>query len=190
MAEDYEQNEQQEEHDADEGQSLWEILNRENSGDSDQYEDEQEEQDEEIAKEDKLEKKFSAKMDNMQKKFEQTMLRERIAKFEVDADELTLDMFKTVASDVKSLEDFDKALNVVNKQAAELRKKAAEYQERLEAEAQDRTAKAWGTGPLGTPTKRGADEEEDRKKRIEKGDTQAGLSALLEGDSMVSGIIS
>lgn len=187
MSEDFE-NEQQEEQD--EGQSLWEILNKnQNQEEDESYEEVQEEMDEEIAKEDKFEKKMSAKMENMQKKFETTLLRERISKFEGEADELTLDMFKSVASDVKSLEDFDKAMSIVNKQAAQLRKTAEEYKAKLEQEAAQQTQAAWGTGPLGTPVKRGDDEVKKQKEAIERGDTHAALSAILEGDSMVDGIL-
>lgn len=185
MAEDFEQMEEQ-----DEGKSLWEILNRDAAADDeDDYSEEQEEMDEEIAKEDKLEKKLSAKMENMQKKFETTLLRERISKFENEADELTLDMFKTVASDVKSLEDFDKAMNVVKKQADQLRKTAEEYKAKLEQEAAQQTQAAWGTGPLGTPVKRGADEVKKQQEAIERGDSHAALAALLEDDPMVGGVL-
>lgn len=188
MVEDIETEEQEQ------TESLWEILQREQAAeesddDETPYQAEQEEQDEEAAKQDKLTKKLSAKMDNMQRKFEQTMLRERIAKFEDSADELTLDMFKTVASDVKSLEDFDKALSVVNKQAAQLRKQAEEYKAKLEQQAAQETAAAWGTGPIGTPNKRTVDEVEARQKKIASGDTNAALAALLEGDSMVGNIL-
>ena len=168
--------------------SIWELLDVPEP-EGEQYEEEEEEQDEAIAKQDKLEKKMTAKMDNMTKKFEQTMLRERLNKFESEADELTLDMFKTVASDVKTLEDFDKALKVVNKQAESLRAKAAEYQKKMEMEAAEQTSRAWGTGPLGTPTKRSQTDDEERQQKIAKGDTHAGLAALLEGDKMVGDII-
>lgn len=185
MAEDFENGQQEEQ---EEEKSIWELLEMDDSSKED-YEEEQEEMDEQIAKEDKLEKKLSAKMENMQKKFESTLLRERISKFENEADELTLDMFKTVASDVKSLEDFDKAMNVVKKQADQLRKTAEEYKAKLEQEAAQQTAAAWGTGPLGTPVKRGDDEVKKQREAIEKGDTHAALSALLEGDPMVGGVL-
>lgn len=163
--------------------SIWDILN-EDEPKADDYEEEQEEADEEVVKQTKLEKKLSAKMEGMEKKFEQTMLRERIGKFEAEADELTLDMFKTVASDVKTVEDFDKVMGLVNKQAAELRAKAEKYQKQLEEQAAQQTANAWGTGPIGTPARR-PDDETELMKKIEGGDSAAALAALLHGDKIV-----
>lgn len=175
----------QEDEQQDEGKSLWEILQREQQGqnEEEEYEAEQEEQDEEIAKENKLEKKLSAKLDKMNQKFEQTMLRERISKFESEADELTLDMFKTIAADVNSVEDFDKAVGLVNKQAAELRKKADEYQQKLNEQAEQQVGKAWGTGPIGaSPVRRTPDYEEQLMERIKQGDDRAAFEAIVGMD--------
>jgi hypothetical protein len=168
----------QQEEQQDEGKSLWEILQREQEqeNESEEYEDEQDQQDE-------LEKKLSAKLDKMNRKFEETMLRERIGKFEESADELTLDMFKTIASDVNTVEDFDRAVGLVAKQAAELRKKAEAYQEQLNKQAEESTAKAWGTGPIGaTPVKRTPDYEEQLMERIKAGDESAAFEAIVGDD--------
>jgi hypothetical protein len=169
------------------GRSLWDILDLEDP-DKDTGEEQQDDMDEEIAREDKLERKMSAKMENMQKKFETTMLRERIGKFESEADELEVDMFRTVASDVKSLEDFDKAMGIVRKQSASLRASAEKYREKLEEEAQQATARAWGTGPVGTPQKRSPDMDKERDERIKGGDNKAALEALMDGDVFGSNI--
>ena len=182
MSEEFDNEQEQAEEET--GSSLWEVLQREQQEEiEEEYAPEQEEQDEEIAVQDKLEKKLSAKMENMQKKFDQTLLRERIQKFEGEADELTLDMFKTVASDVKTLEDFDKAMNVVNKQAATLRKQAEEYRQKLEKQASDDTAAAWGTTPIGgNPVPRTPDYEEKLMERITHGDDKAAFEAIVGMD--------
>lgn len=163
--------------------SIWDILN-EDEPKADDYEDEQDEADEDVVKQTKLEKKLSAKMEGMEKKFEQTMLRERIGKFEAEADELTLDMFKTVANDVKTVEEFDRVMGLVNKQAAELKAKAAKYQQKMEEQAAQEVAAGWGTGPIGTPARR-PDDETELMKKIEGGDSAAALAALLHGDKIV-----
>lgn len=179
MAEETQDMEQQEQGTEEQEKSIWELLDIEEP-EGEEYEEEQEEQDEEIAKEDKLTKKLSAKMDNMQKKFEQTILRERISKFEESADDLEKDMFKTIASDVKSPEDFDKAIGVVKKQADILRNQAAEYKQKLEQQAEKETAAAWGTGPLGgNPQKRTPDYEEQLMERINRGDDKAAFEAIV-----------
>jgi hypothetical protein len=178
MTEELEQNEEQEEQS---GQSIWEMLELDEPGAG---EDEQDEQDEEVSKANKLEKKMSAKMENMQKKFENTMLRERIKTFEAEADELDVDMFRTVASDVKSLEDFDRAMTLVQKQSAQLRETAEKYRERMESEAAQATARAWGTGPVGTPqARRTPDYEEESFKKIAAGDVDELYRSLVEDDA-------
>ena len=186
MAEEFdnEQNDEQQQDDGN-GKSLWEMFQEtQQEEEGEQYEEEQEEQDEEIAKQDKLEKKMSAKMDNLQKKFEQTMLRERISKFEETADELTLEMFKSVASDVKSLEDFDKAVGIVQSQAKKLEETASKYREKFEQQAAAETARAWGTGPLGGPAPKNEDKEYEEKlmERVAKGDAKAVAEALIGND--------
>jgi hypothetical protein len=178
-------NEQDEQQQEESSQSLWEMFQAsQGEEDEQQGDDEQEEQDEEIAKQDKLERKLSGKMDNLQKKFEQTMLRERISKFEGEADELTLEMFKSVASDVKSLEDFDKAVAVVNSQAKKLEETAAKYRAQYEQQAAAETARAWGTGPLGGPVPKDRDKDYEEKlmERVAKGDTKAIAEALIGDD--------
>jgi hypothetical protein len=168
-----------------EEKSIWELLNLEEP--EEEYEDEQEEQDEKIAQESKLEKKLSAKMDNMQKKFENTMLRERISKFQDTADDLEKDLFKTIASDVKNLEDFDKAQHLVHERALMLQKEADKYRAQMEEQAANQAANAWGTGPVGTPQKREKNDSEEMAKKIAAGDTHAAFAALMSDDSLMTG---
>lgn len=174
-------NEDMDLHTEEEESSLWEFLNEDND-DDDEHEALQEEQDEEDAKAAKLERKLSSKMENMQKKFEETMLRERLAKFEESADDVTKELFKTVASDVKTVEDFDKAAAIVAKQKSKLEEVANKYKEEAEKQAAEQAARAWGTGPIGTGVKKGEDYESELMKKVAKGDPHATLEAIM-GDA-------
>jgi DNA repair exonuclease SbcCD ATPase subunit len=173
MAEETEEMQQEE-------KSIWELVDELNKTDEEpdeQYEEEQEEQDEEVAKVTKIEKKLSAKMEDMQNKFEKNLLRERIDKFEAAADEIEKDFFRSVASDIKTLEDFDRSVAQVKKQANAMKETAEKYRKELEE-------RAWGTGPVGTPTKRdtASEEEEAIMAKIRAGDLQATLEALVGDD--------
>lgn len=172
--------------DATEDKEFWELMGIE--GDDSEGDVVQEQQDEEIAEEDKLVKKLSAKMDGMQKKFEASILRERVKSFESSSNELEQDLFRTIASDVKDVEGFDKAMKLVKERAAKMQAEADKYKEQLERQAEEEVANAWGTGPVGTPTPRNVNEDE-RKKRIEAGDNKAALAALLENDPFIGNVI-
>lgn len=180
MAEEYDNNEQESEDE--DLKDIWAMLNVD---DSEEYDELQQDADEEIAKEDKMVKKLSAKMDNMQKKFESTMMKERINSFEKDASDLERGLFKTVAADVKDMSSLDKALGLVRERAAQMTAEAEKYKEQLEKQAQEQVAKAWGTSPVGTPH-RSEDDDKARKEAIAKGDTKAGLAALMEDEPIFS----
>lgn len=173
--------EQEEQFDDEEEKSLYEALGLDKE-DEDEYSELAEEEDRKQAKEDKLEKKLSAKVENLQKKFETTLLRERINKFEETSDEVEKDLFRTVAVDIKTLEDFDKAVNVVKKQAASLRKTVEDYKKKLEEKAEEEVSNAWGVGPVGTPQKKTPDEEEEMMKKIYEGDEHAAFLAIVGDD--------
>lgn len=177
-----------EEENEEEGQSIWDMLKLDDPGD-DPYTEEQDEQDEQDEKTDKLARKLSSKMDNMSKKFENTMLRERTKTYTEHATELEMDLFKTIAADVKSLADFDKATALVKDRAVKMQAEADRYKTQMEEAAAAATAAAWGTGPSGTPAPKGDADLKERASKIESGDTHAALSALLDGDKMVGGII-
>jgi len=165
--------------DEDTGGSLWDMLKIEDPG-AEPYEELQEEQDDDIAKEDKTLKKLSGKMDKMESKFQQTMMQERVKAFQKDASDVAKGLFKTVASDVKDLETLDTVIDLVRDREEKLVADAKKYQERLEQEAEARVTKAWGTSPGGAPRQK--DDEAERMKKIAAGDTHALLMDLLDGN--------
>lgn len=170
-----------------EDKSIWELLELDEPED-DEGEAEQEEQDAEIAKVDKIEKKLSAKMGDMQKKFDNTILKERVGKFQDTATPLEKDLFKTIAADVKKPDDLDRAIALVKSQAATLQQQTDEYKAQMEKDVQEQAARAWGMGPSGTPTPRTPDAQEEVMKRIKAGDNKAALAELLSGDKMVGNV--
>ena len=177
-----------EEENEEDSQSIWDMLKLEDPGDE-PYTEEEEEQDEVDEKTAKLAKKLTSKMDDMSKKFERTMLRERTKAYMEHATDLEKDFFKFVAAEVKTVADFDKATALVKVQSEKMQAEADKYKTQMEANAAASTAAAWGTGPIGTPTPKGDTELKARDEKIAKGDSRAALSALLEGDRMVGGII-
>lgn len=180
MAEDFD-NIIEETEETEEETDIWKLLDLEDPGDE-PYEAEQTEADEEVAKEDKMVKKLSSKLDNMQKKFETTMMHERISKFQDSSDDLERDLFKTIASDVKDMETLDKAMALVKSRAAKLREEADKYRQSLEKKAEEQVASAWGTGPIGTPARRSDTDAKDLETKIAEGDVKAAFQALYEDD--------
>lgn len=152
------------------------------SDDEDEYSDLEADADEALAKEDKMMKKLSAKVDGMQKKFEETMIRERISHFDKEADDIERGLFKAVISDVKDVETLDKAIGLVKERAAKMKEEAEKYREQLEQQAQQQVAKAWGTSPVGTPTPRTKDYESELMKRVAAGDERAAFEAVIGDD--------
>jgi len=180
MAEDIDVNEDAEQEDK--GQSIWDMLDLDDPGDE-PFAGEQEDQDEQDEKEDKLARKLSAKMDNMSKKFEQTMLRERAKQFTDAATDLEKDLFKTIAADVKNLADFDRATTLVHERSIKMQAEADKYREQMEQQAAQQAARAWGSGPVGTPVKRTPDYEEKQMEKIAAGDVKALFESLVGDDA-------
>jgi hypothetical protein len=162
-------------------QSLWELMEMDEPEDE-PYSEEQDDADEQIAKDDKLDKKLSAKFDAREKKFETIMLKDQVGKYQAQASELEQSLFKAVASDVKTLADFDKTVKAVAIRAQKMEAAAAAYQVQMEAQAAQQVANAWGSGPLGTPQPKTQDYEADLMKKIEGGDIKA-LYADLVSDA-------
>lgn len=161
-----------------EEKSIWELLDMDDPNEE-KYTEEEDDAEVAAAKADKMERKLSAKMDDMQKKFERTIIRERISKFEETADDLTKDLFKTVASEVKDVESLDKALTLVNDRREKLKKEEEEYKKEMAAKYEQEAAKNWGMGPMGTPTPRSKDEEKEVLEKIAQGDTHALFEDLM-----------
>jgi hypothetical protein len=162
---------------------LYDLLKiKKPESEDDGYNDLEDEQEVELAKQDKMEKKLSAKMDDMQKKFENTLVRERVSKFQETADDLQKDLFKTIAGDVKDVESLDKALKLVDDRSKKMRADAEKYRAQLEKQAEAEVSAAWGTGPMGTPTPHTADYEEELYKRVRAGDDQAAFELIIGDD--------
>lgn len=146
------------------------------------YADLEEEQDAEVVKQDKMEKKLSAKIDDMQKKFEATIVHERVSKFQESADDLQKDLFKTIAGDVKDVESLDRAFKLVEDRSKKMREDEKLHRAQLEKQAEDEVGRAWGTGPMGTPTPHTADYEEELYKKVRAGDERAAFELIIGDD--------
>ncbi len=162
-----------------EPENIWGMLGLEDP-DKNDYAEESNDAEEDAAKEDKLEKKLTSRMSDMQKKFDQTILRERVGKFQDAADDLEKDLFKAIAGDVHDPATFDRAIGLVKKQAATMREGAEKYKVQAEEQAKQEAARAWGTGPVGVANPKGKDYEAERDKQIAAGDTKALTDYLLE----------
>ena len=162
---------------------LYDLLNiKKPDSDEEGYADLEEEQEVEVAKQDKMEKKLSAKIDDMQKKFEATIVRERVSKFQEMADDLQKDLFKTIAGDVKDVESLDRAFKLVEDRSNKMREDEKLHRAQLEKKAEDEVGRAWGTGPMGTPTPHTADYEEELMKRVRAGDEKAAFELIIGDD--------
>jgi hypothetical protein len=166
-----------------EEKSFWELMNETEPDDDDEYEDEQDEQDEEIAKSDKLDKKLSAKFDAREKKFEHIMLKDRVGKYQETATELEQSLFKAIASDVKTMADFDRATEAIARRAKKMEAAEAEYRQQMEARASQQAAAGWGTGPIGVPAAKTKDYDKELLEKIESGDTHSLLVDLIGQDA-------
>lgn len=167
-----------------EEQSIWDMLAKDDDelGLSDKYSDYEEEADRDVDNSSKMERKLAAKMDDMQKKFDRTILRERVSKFEESADDLQKDLFRTIAADVKDPESFDKAMALVDERYKVMKQKEIEYNKQMEERAAQMAASAWGTGPVGTPSPRTPDYEKEQMARIAAGDEKALFHDLMDGN--------
>ena len=167
-------------------EDLWQMLGIEDPEAEDSHGGAVEEAEAEAEREDQLERKLTSKMSDMQKKFDQTILREKVSKFQDNADPLEKDLFKAIAADVKDPATFDRAVGIIKRQATAMKEEANKYREQTkeEADAQERqnAARAWGTGPVGTPTPRSKDYEEELLKRIYDGDPAAALEGIVGDD--------
>lgn len=149
--------------------------------DEDEYEELQDEVD---AKEAKMVKKLTGKMEQMTKKFEQDVLSERARRFQDGASELEVSLFKAIASDVKDVSTLDKAIALVTERAAELTAQGEEYKKKLEEEAQKKVSEAWGVNPAAVGRANSKDADDEMMERMQKGEVDYGeLSSSLIGDS-------
>jgi len=164
---------------------LWARVNA--SEEEPVYEAEAEEAAVEAEKEDKMLKKISAKVDDLDKKFREEKLQQEKARFLDDAsiDELEKDLFRGVEGMVRDPESLARAIELSKKLADKQRAKMEEY----EAGAKAQVEKSWGVvnpGRMAQPTD---DEAKKISDAIAAGDTVAGLHAIMGDDPMLEGRI-
>lgn len=165
-------------------ESVWDILGLEDPAKEDaseEYEELQDEMDDEISKEEKVNRKVSAKFDEMQKKFDNTMLKMNTEKFLANATEMEVDLFKAVAGDVHDPETLDKVVSMVREKAAKLEEATRKYEEELSKQAEQKVQSAWGL-PVGVAKTSDEEEKDDTMERVAAGDSKAALHALFGDD--------
>jgi hypothetical protein len=148
-----------------------------------EFEAEEVEAEAEAEKEDKVAKKLANRVDDLERKFRQGKLQEAKDKFLETADPLEADLFKAVGSDAKDPEALDHAITLVKEKAAQMKETIA----KAEADAREQVQRSWGVtnpGQMAQPTD---DEKKKLEEAIAKGDTRAGLSALMDGDPFLEG---
>jgi len=165
--------------------SIWAKLGITDPDDEVSQEEEQAEV--EAEKEDKMLKKISAKVDDLDKKFREEKLQQEKARFLDDAsiDELEKDLFRGVEGMVRDPESLARAIELSKKLADKQRAKMEEY----EAGAKAQVEKSWGVvnpGRMAQPTD---DEAKKISDAIAAGDTVAGLHAIMGDDPMLEGRI-
>lgn len=163
--------------------SIWEKLGVKDP--DEEYAEEEEVAEVEAEKEDKLAKKLSSRVDNLEKKFRQDRLAQAKDKFLEIADPLEKDLFKAISGDVKDPEALDHAIELVKARAAEMKKTV----EDAEAAAKAQVERAWGVVNPGQAAKPSEDEEKKMAERIAAGDTKAAFQALVGDDPMLQGRI-
>lgn len=175
---DEEINEQELQEEEDDDDDIMKILGLD---DDEEYEELQDEVD---AREAKMVKKLTGKMEQMSKKFEQDVLAERVRRFQDSASELETSLFKAIASDVRDVATLDKAIALVSERAKELTAQGEEYKKKLEEEAQKKVSEAWGVNPAAVGRANSKEADDEMIEHMLKGDVNYGeLSSSLIGDS-------
>lgn len=172
-------------------ESIWDVLGiDEPEDDGGDYEVEEEVAEVEAEREDKLTRKLTARVDNLQKKFNSTTLQNAKDKFLTSANELEKDLFKTVSADIKDMESLARMATMVRDKSKVMQGEIEKYEQEAKLDAAAKARVAWGVSgsPVGTVAPAPTDEEKIIAERIAKGDTQAALAALMHGDSMGGGI--
>ena len=136
-------------------------------------------------KEDKLDRKLSSRVDDLEKKFRQGKLQEAKTKFLADADPLEADLFKAIVGDVKDPETLDHGITLVRERSAAMKA----TMEKAEEEAREQVAKSWGVANPGRTPQPTDDEKKKLEEAIAKGDTRAGLAAIMSDDPFIGGAL-
>jgi len=166
-----------------ETQSIWEKLGI--TDPDDQYEEETVTAEASAEKEDKAARKLDKRVDDLEQKFRQNKLQEAKDKFLASADPLEADLFKAIAGDTKDPEALDHAITLVKDRAAKMKA----TMEEAEAESREQHAKAWGVVNPGHVVQPTDDEKKKLEDAIAKGDTRAGLAAIMSDDPFMGGAL-
>jgi len=174
-----------------EEESIWKVLGiEEPEDDAGEYEAEEEEAEVEAEKEDKLAKKLSARVDNLQKKFDTTTLQNAKEKFIASSNELEKDLFKTVSADIKDMESLARVAGMVRDKSKVMQSEIEKYQQEAKVDAAAKARVAWGVSgsPVGVVAPAPSDEEKLLAERIAKGDSKAALQSMFGNDSILGGL--
>jgi hypothetical protein len=139
----------------------------------------------EAEKEDKLAKKLSSRVDNLEKKFRQDRLAQAKDKFLETADPLERDLFKAISGDVKDPEALDHAIGLVKERATQMKATIEETEKAARAQVE----RSWGVANPGQAAQPSEDEQKKQAEAIAKGDTTAAFRALMGDDPMLQGRI-
>jgi len=182
---------------AEDDRSIWEILGVTPPGEDDEDEEpfvaEAEEAEAAAEKQDKLSRKLTARVDDLQKKFDATQLAGAKEKFMAAASPLEQDLFKAVAADVRDMEALARVAEMVKGKAKSMEAQLSEYEEERKVEAAAQAHRAWGLGgsPIGGSPAPSAPQNEV-KELLEKGDiaaaSRASMKVMFEGDRMLGGM--
>jgi len=172
-------------------ESIWDVLGiAEPEDDGEEYEAEEEDAEVVAEKEDKLAKKLSARVDNLQKKFDTTMVQSAKEKFLASANELEKDLFKTVSADIKDMESLARMATMVREKSKIMQKEIEKYDQEAKVDAAAKARVAWGVSgsPVGVVAPAPSDEEKELAERIAKGDSKAALKSMFGDDSILGGL--
>jgi len=128
---------------------------------------------------DKIDRKLEKRFESLEHKFETNALRSAIESFESKADEVEKALFEDVKADLKNYEDFERVQKFISDRATKLREREAQLAEEAEKRAEEKAARAWGTGPIGKGSPPPTDEEKDLLERIANGDRNALFESVV-----------
>ena len=163
-----------------EDRSIWETIGMD-PPEEDEFETETVEAEAEAEDDDKLAKKLSNRVDNLEKKFRQERLQQIKEKYLENAEPLERDLFKAIAGDVKDPETLDHAITLVRERAEQMKK----TQEQYEAEARKQVEKSWGVANPGQTPAPSEDEEKSQQEAIANGDSKAAFAALMSDEEFL-----
>ncbi len=131
---------------------------------------------------DKIDRKLAKKLESLEHKFETNALRSAIESYEARADDMEKALFEDVKADLKSIDDFDRVQKFISERATKLREREQQLAAEAEKRAEEKAARAWGTGPIGRTPPPATDEEKELMERVRMGDNRAAFDAIV-GDS-------